>query len=132
LIQAPDFHNDLLKGILGIGDLLKGKLVIGDRNSTLYDHLRPTAIVRNGTLCDSLMFTAIQERISRRLAPVTETSSLIEFLEFYEKLLREMLAIEDSKFTIGDNLFSSAIIASINRHLGPLPNDNLVKTVMSF
>lgn len=47
------------------------------------------------------------------------TTSLVdklEFLEVHESLMNEMLSIENSKFTLHSHMFSSSILASINKH----------------
>lgn len=47
---------------------------------------------------------------------ITTLKDKLQFLEVHEGLMKDMLAIEDSKFTLHSHLFSSSILASINRH----------------
>lgn len=54
-------------------------------------------------------------------AEITETKSTIEFLEVHEGLMKEMLAIEEDKFTLHNSLFSTSILASIERRLSSVP-----------
>lgn len=54
---------------------------------------------------------------------ITTLEDKLEFLEVHEGLMEDMLAIEDSKFSLHSHLFSSSILASINRHCNAVAKD---------